>query len=139
MTRARPHVFRDMRSFRCSSGNQLHSLPMQDRYSFDVGDFGKFGLLRALLQAATVRTLGVIWYYSSVPSRADDGRHLGYLQLTRPVISKSADRFRQCDPGLFDLFRGQLRENAERSVAVLESVGLFGQRCPSYFREPVES
>jgi hypothetical protein len=36
------------------------SLPMQDRYAGDIGDFGKFALLRALEGAGL--SVGVNWY-----------------------------------------------------------------------------
>ena len=34
---------------------------MQDRYAFDVGDYGKLGLLRHL-SAETGLALGVLWW-----------------------------------------------------------------------------
>lgn len=43
---------------------------MQDRYVGDIGDFGKYGLLRAL--CAHDLSLGVVWYL--VPDESRPGR-----------------------------------------------------------------
>jgi hypothetical protein len=51
---------------------------MQDRYVADVGDFGKYGLLR-LLAAETNLRLAVVWYLFGNESHNSDGRHLSYL------------------------------------------------------------
>ena len=73
---------------------------MQDRYTGDVGDFGKYGLLRALVgihPAGSSRSLGVVWYVTDAEIEdvdpQGDGRHLSYLE--QPA------RFRECDPQLF--------------------------------------
>ena len=51
---------------------------MQDKYAGDVGDFGKFALLRALCDG---RQLGICWYRTdSVLETTNDGKHLDYLQ-----------------------------------------------------------
>ena len=68
----------------------------------DVGDFGKYGLLRALCMPTDDRgaalRLGVVWYLTSDETHNNDGRHIGYLQPT----SKNLQTFRACDPGLYD-------------------------------------
>jgi hypothetical protein len=48
---------------------------VQDRYAGDIGDFGKFALLKGL-QKAIGGTLGVVWY--RVVDEAD-GKYVGYL------------------------------------------------------------
>ena len=50
---------------------------MQDRYVGDIGDFAKYGLLRALGRR---RRLGVAWYRRTEPDppNANDGRHTDY-------------------------------------------------------------
>lgn len=52
---------------------------MQDIYAFDVGDFGKLGLLRGLT-ASTNLSLGVLWWKTSVGSSGADGKHVSYLE-----------------------------------------------------------
>ena len=51
---------------------------MQDRYTGDLGDFGKLGILR-VLQAAGM-TIGVNWYLTPDEKHNGDGRHVKYLQ-----------------------------------------------------------
>ena len=50
---------------------------MQDRSAGDVGDFAKFGLLRAL---STKRRIGIAWYLHPDSGPAGDGRHTDYLR-----------------------------------------------------------
>lgn len=104
---------------------------MQDRYSGDVGDFGKLALLRAL---APGRRVGVCWYRTDGAGESNnDGRHLAYLE--RP------ERFRDLDAELFDAmlaFAAEFRAEAcQRCVASLEALGLLpagtvyhGEICP---------
>ena len=84
---------------------------MQDRYVGDVGDFGKYGLLRALCERVGLK-LGVIWYYTNPTPRelernANDGRHIGYLDLANPEepSAKFVRMYKNCDPELYDALR----------------------------------
>jgi hypothetical protein len=90
---------------------------MKDQYSGDVGDFGKFGLLRALTGAADGASdlrLGVVWYLTPDDVGAD-GRHTGYLD-------ESKEReYRSSDPFVYDFLRTVVRED-RRSVARLHHV-----------------
>ena len=74
---------------------------MQDRYTGDVGDFGKYGLLRWLCgQDAAPLRLGVVWYRAdSSIINADppnDGKHVEYLQAEQehllPALRSAALR-----------------------------------------------
>ena len=49
---------------------------MQDRYTGDIGDFGKLGLLRWL---STSLSIGVNWYLVPDESHNGDGRHTNYV------------------------------------------------------------
>ncbi len=51
---------------------------MQNRYVGDIGDFGKYALLRSL--ARTRLTLGVNWYLTPDEKHNFDGKHISYLQ-----------------------------------------------------------
>ena len=104
---------------------------MQDRFVGDVGDFGKYGLLRALTgihPAAKPRlSLGVVWY---VPSRTvgsrTDGKHTSYLQ--RP------DLYRGCDPDLFDRL-GKITRTA-RKLGTVQGSEVLGNTS-TFFDDPI--
>ena len=81
---------------------------MQNRYTGDIGDFGKLGLL---LQLSTQLSIGVNWYLVPDESHNRDGEHIDYL-------SKSS--FQECDPPLFDALT-QIVSSDKREVASLES------------------
>lgn len=71
---------------------------MQDRYVADVGDFGKYGLLRCLAGMTCGNEkhlkLGVIWYLTpSCLGNPNDGKHLNYLD--------NLTKFKDCDKSLF--------------------------------------
>lgn len=105
---------------------------MQDRYAFDVGDFGKFGLLRHLMgwpESNNARfQLGVLWYFADVPSLGNDGRHIAYLEHDRDTPTSVAARsYRVCDPTLYDTFRRLLRNGAARRILNLEQSGILPQ------------
>lgn len=72
---------------------------MKDNYVADIGDYGKYALLRHLTgqPGAQVR-LGVVWYLTDHSEENNDGRHTKYLD--------DPGRFRPLDPELF----GQLGE-----------------------------
>ena len=53
---------------------------MQHRYVGDVGDFGKYALLRALCQPEPAINLAVIWCLFPDESGNNDGRHVSYLR-----------------------------------------------------------
>ena len=64
---------------------------MQDRYVGDIGDYAKYGLLRAL---SAGKKLGVAWYRYPDEMHNDDGMHIVYL--CQPKV------WQHLDPELFD-------------------------------------
>ena len=94
---------------------------MQDRYTGDVGDFGKYGLLRCLtgqmetLPSTVLMRLGVVWYLYPDESHNSDGKYTGYLADS----PKNQTEFRVCDPDLYDAMR-HLVETGNRSVAAVQ-------------------
>lgn len=83
---------------------------MQDIYAFDVGDYGKLGLLRHVM--AQELSLGVVWWKTQLGSPGLDGKHLAYLR----------DRtYRQCDPELWDAMCACVSKGP-RSIEALESL-----------------
>lgn len=97
----------------------------------DIGDFGKYGLLRAL--CGEDLPLGVVWYL--VPDEGGDGNgaHVGYLDPTPTNLR----RFKACDPLLYDALR-EIVHNGTRSVrsirerAVLPSDTVFYEEPLSF-------
>ena len=99
---------------------------MQNRYVGDIGDFGKYGLLRALSgfgEAPTVAhrlRLGVAWYLYPDESHNADGKYTGYLN---PTQSNRA-RFRTCDSELYDALK-HLVDEGDRNIAAVRQCGIL--------------
>jgi len=87
---------------------------MQDRYAGDVGDFGKFGLLRQIANAGL--RIGLNWYLTFKPEEhhKGDGKYTSYLK---------AKSFKGCDDELLKSLR--IIVEGERSVAALEQANLI--------------
>ena len=81
---------------------------MQDCYAFDVGDFGKLGLLRHIYRVTNLR-LGVLWWRTTLGTTGSDGKHVAYLQ--NPA-------FQACDPDLWEEMRRRFNPGA-RTIAAL--------------------
>ena len=90
---------------------------MQDKYVGDVGDFGKFGLLRTLQPEFR---LGIAWYMVADEHHNNDGKYTDYLMLPPGIQGQ----FRNCDPVLYDTL-GQIVRTGNRRVGALESSGLL--------------
>jgi hypothetical protein len=91
---------------------------MQNRYFGDVGDYGKYGLLRkicGLTSEGPKLSLGVVWYLVPDEGHNDDGKHISYLK--RP-------EYRPCDTRLFDGLNNLLMEGP-RSVSKIEKSALL--------------
>ena len=61
---------------------------MQDRYAGDIGDFGKFGLLKALLSEGF--SLGVNWYKAEPPESTTAFIGLSAVNGERRGVSRDA-------------------------------------------------
>ena len=100
---------------------------MQDRFVGDIGDFGKYGLLRALRgihpPADPCLNLGLVWCVPDCETvkrtRAGHGQNVGYL-----FNPKTRDRYRSCDEELFDGLKGIVC--GERSIEAVQDSGLLG-------------
>ena len=93
---------------------------VQNRYTGDVGDFGKYGLLRILAGGPGEQRLrlGVVWWLVPSESHNEDGRYVQYLDAAHE------ERFRACDPELYDGLR-QLVRHGPREVAAVREMGLL--------------
>ena len=90
---------------------------MQNRYTGDIGDFGKYGLLRALTQPqdGDALRLGVVWYLTGAEDNRD-GRQVQYLSPE----NRKGRQLMACDEGLYDRLAGIVREDA-RQVAEVQN------------------
>ena len=94
---------------------------MQSKYTGDIGDFGKHGLLRYLSGLTDSDspepnlTLGIVWYLRSDECCKKDGRITGYLKAT----NKNHGEFRACDPDLWNALKG-LVDCGKRCIHELE-------------------
>ena len=98
---------------------------MQDRYAGDIGDYGKFGLLRALSAAGL--SIGVNWY-RTIPLASELTRDDGRYRIPQSLF--------HCDVELAKtLFEISQPDNPERSVKALEDAKLINGAV--YFSELV--
>lgn len=86
---------------------------MQNRYTGDIGDFSKLGLLRALRSAGL--SVGLNWYLTPDETRNGDGRHVDYLRQ---------ERYRACDPDLWHGLRA-IVDGGSREVRHMENDGIL--------------
>lgn len=94
---------------------------MQNRYFGDVGDYGKYSLLRRLTgvsQNTQDKSLGVVWYLFPDEGHNDDGKHISYLDKPE---------FRSCDPVLFDFLKSSV-SSQPRILSNIESGRLLGPK-----------
>lgn len=98
---------------------------MQDRYAGDIGDFGKFWLLKAVEQQGL--SIGINWYFTR-PGQREERRADG----NKPID----EIYSACDETLFsELCR--IFEMPDRSVQELENRKLL--RSAVYYHEPVKT
>ena len=93
---------------------------MQNRYTGDIGDFGKLGLLR-VLQAAGF-SIGVNWYLTPDENHNQDGKHINY------------DDLRPCDESLWRELK-QIVDSGNRSVAALQKDSILKA---TFYGEPLD-
>ena len=89
---------------------------MQDNYVGDIGDYGKYGLLRNV--TATGLRLAVNWYrvIPTRPGKQEDGKYTSYLD--KPEI------YRHYDPELFDCL-ADIVHRQKRSIEEIEASGVL--------------
>lgn len=99
---------------------------MQDRYTGDIGDYGKLGLLRCL--AAAGLRVGVNWYRTPDEDHNEDGK---FIQYAQPAGKAS---FRPCDPLLWDAL-AQIVNSGHRRVESLETPAILDA---VFFNKPLD-
>ena len=120
---------------------------MQDKFAADIGDYAKYGLLRALTRGLSgcdddtpsglgdgerQLRLGVIWYYV-----ATNGPLPPMGQAFNFILNPNqhAQRLIECDPRLFEIL-SNLIATAQRAVEAIEDSSVLPDDTV-YFREPV--
>lgn len=108
---------------------------MQDRYTADLGDFGKYGLLNALAADADADapplTLGVQWYRVPDENHLNDGKFTGYLRRT----PANEEQFRACAPKLYDQL-SRLVSKGRRTLDAVERDAVL-PATTTYFSRPL--
>lgn len=116
---------------------------MQDRYTGDVADFGKYGLLRAITRPGITKkgdpetlSLGVVWYRHPDEKDTNDGRHIDYLGPS------GRENFRKCDPELYDCLSKIVRYDsktrkakARRAISKIENSEILGSQTRFFDEE----
>ena len=89
---------------------------MQDNYVGDIGDYGKYGLLRNV--TSTGLRLAANWYrvIPTRPGKQEDGKYTSYLD--------KPEMYRQYDPELFDCLAGIVHRH-KRSIEEIEASGVL--------------
>ena len=122
---------------------------MQNRYTGDLGDFGKYGLLRALVSGTPVSgtqvsgtqvsgegqeppQLGVVWYLTPDESKSRDGRQTRYLGLDE----KKRRQFTECDEKLY-LTLGDIVGAKARSVKAVQQSAILPEGT-IYYNKPLD-
>ncbi len=106
---------------------------MQDQYVGDIGDFGKYGLLRHLtgMRGDTAPedalSLGVVWYLFPNDDKPD-GMFIDYL--CNP--SAKHKKLRECDPELFDELHKIVCEKKKREIAGIQGSGVLPNNTAYY-------
>lgn len=116
---------------------------MQNRYTGDVGDFGKYGLLRFLFMpelGGCDLQLGVNWYLVPNENHNNDGKHITYLNYIEP---KKINFYKDCDPPLYSELKAIVSEN-RRSVDRIEGAHIlpnaqFYREKLSFKNSPLEN
>ena len=86
---------------------------MKDQYFGDVGDYGKYGLLRFLAKAGS--KIGVHWYLTPADGTAD-GKFISYLNDAK---------MEPYDPALFQALKRIVWEEGTRNVAYFGEKGFI--------------
>lgn len=96
---------------------------MQNRYTGDIGDFGKLGLLRVLHSAGL--SIGVNWYLTPDESHNGDGCHTGYL---------NKEQYQACDKQLWSELK-RIVETGQREIVALENGDILQA---TYYSQPLD-
>lgn len=89
-------------------------------YVGDIGDYGKYGLLRAIMPA--ISKLGIVWYMVPNESHLNDGRHTDYLSKLKYI---------DCDRELFTILK-DIISSGKRNISQIEQSDIFPDQTAYY-------
>ncbi len=95
---------------------------MKNQYVGDIGDYGKYSLLRAFSDAGI--KIGVNWYLTD-DDGSTDGKFKDYLKK---------DKFRKYDPVVYDALK-QIDESGNRTVEAVQNINIVPGAI--FFTEPL--
>ncbi|MDD4803279.1 MAG: hypothetical protein PHF24_10155 [Syntrophomonas sp.] len=95
---------------------------MQNRFLGDIGDFGKYGLLRIICKSGL--KLGVNWYLT------DDG--IDSAGNLTEYLTDGYVGYETCDPALFKILKEIVCVDKDRTVARIEKSGLLPENTQYY-------
>ena len=98
---------------------------MQDRFVGDIGDFGKYRLLRVLTgirPKAPRLSLGVVWYVPDPSTISETSPSYGQ----RVEYLNNPHEYKRGDPHLFNILSRIVREDT-RSLVAIEDSGVLGK------------
>ena len=108
---------------------------MQNRYVGDVGDFGKYGLLRALClpdaDGSKGLCLGVVWHLVPAEGPKADGKRPSYLEPTPANL----EYYGCCDPFLYKRL-AEIVDTKSRNVTSIRNGGILPAGTV-FFEEPL--
>lgn len=107
---------------------------MQNRYVGDIGDFGKYHLLKSLCMGDNNEhglSLGVVWYLVPDENHNDDGKHIRYLEQTNSNLT----RFRKGDPALYDSL-SKIIKAGRRNVSLIRESKVLPENTV-FYEEPL--
>ena len=107
---------------------------MQNRYVGDLGDFGKYGLLRALClpdaDGDKGLSLGMVWYLVPDEGHNADGKHTSFLNPATNVTL-----YTNCDAFLYDTL-AQIVSSGARHVTSIRNSGILPAGT-AFYEEPL--
>jgi hypothetical protein len=107
---------------------------MQDKYTGDIGDFGKYGLLNEICRKSNwgVR-LGINWFFVTKEEKGGgDGKYIDYLRSE----NKDAKKYWECFPELYDRLKSMVYCRRKRSIQEIEK-GLILPKETVFYSEPI--
>jgi len=105
---------------------------MRHPYVGDVGDYGKYGLLRTIAGKSQDIPIGVVWYLTDAQEHNNDGKHDGYL---KKGSRRLRDAFRNCDPYLYDCMIA-IRQHDNLNLTMVEDGAILPSHT-AFYNAPV--